>query len=411
MTRICLALVVSLIAGVRTVAAQDRLFVGAREVGAAGHFGADLGPASDVLQYPRFGGERYVHVPGTGVIDLRTGVAKQVGEGFAVAYDRARPRIFVGRSDGVWAVDVSTSWSFLILPADVAGLASCVHATSADVLLCAFARPDGQHDIVRSGPSGPVLVSTTRFADAFLMNWVVTPDASRVYLLHCARTFGGAPPYFCMQRDIAMVDVATGVVRTAGGSLVAVFSTTELVWDEVHDRLFAVSYGLGAGVDVFTRDLVQVGSAVTSGDCRDLAISPHTGRIYLNIVRYHYGVEKATLSAYDAATLDPLELGETRTTTAACPVTLVTAPGRPRGVQATVSGHDVFLTWVNIGAASSFVLDVGFAPGRTDLSLFVGPEPFARFSGVPPGTYYMRLRGGNEVGGGRPSAEVVVRVP
>ena len=57
-----------------------------------------------------------------------------------------------------------------------------------------------------------------------------------------------------------------------------------------------------------------------------------------------------------------------------------------------------------------FVLDVGFAPGRTDLSLFLGPEPFARFSGVPPGTYYLRLRGGNEVGGGRPSDEVAVRV-
>lgn len=54
---------------------------------------------------------------------------------------------------------------------------------------------------------------------------------------------------------------------------------------------------------------------------------------------------------------------------------------------------------------------MGFAPGRTDLSLFLGPEPFARFSGVTPGTYYLRLRGGNEVGGGRASHAVVVRVP
>jgi hypothetical protein len=79
-------------------------------------------------------------------------------------------------------------------------------------------------------------------------------------------------------------------------------------------------------------------------------------------------------------------------------------------VQATVRGRDVILTWTNIGAASSFVLDVGFAPGRTDLSLFLGPEPFARFSGVPPGTYYMRLRGGNEVGGGRPSGAIAVTI-
>lgn len=125
----------------------------------------------------------------------------------------------------------------------------------------------------------------------------------------------------------------------------------------------------------------MVGSAVTGGARRDLAVSPHTGRIHLNVVSHHYGAGRATLSAYDAATLDPLELGEPRATNA------------------------------NIGAASGFMLDVGFAPGRTDLSLFLGPDPFARFSSVPPGTYYVRLRGGNEVGGGRPTDEVVLRIP
>lgn len=396
-----------LTAGVPPAAAQDRLFVGTREVGAVGHFGADLGPASTLVQYPRFGGERYVHVPGTGVIDLRTGVAKQVGDGFPVAYDRARPRMFVARGDGVWAVDVSTSWSFLILPANVAALAACVHATSADVLLCAFARPDGQHDIVRSSPSGPVLVAITRFAEyPSAASWLVTPDATRAYLAHCARTIGGAPPDFCAERDIAMVDVPTGVVTTTGGSLNVLSSPPTLVWDEAHDRLFA----LGTGVAVFTRDLGLIGSAATGGRCRDVAISPHTGRIYLNVHDYYYSAGWATLSAYNAATLDPVELSEARTTNAGCPVTLVTAPGRPRDVRVTVRGRDVILTWTNIGAASSFVLDVGFAPGRTDLSMFLGPEPSARFSGVPPGTYYLRLRGGNEIGGGRTSNEVVARV-
>jgi len=161
---------------------------------------------------------------------------------------------------------------------------------------------------------------------------------------------------------------------------------------------------------VFTRDLGLIGSLATGGRCRDVAISPHTGRIYLNVHDYYYSAGWATLSAYNAATLDPVELSEARTTNAGCPVTLVTAPGRPRDVRVTVRGRDVILTWTNIGAASSFVLDVGFAPGRTDLSMFLGPEPSARFSGVPPGTYYLRLRGGNEIGGGRTSNEVVARV-
>lgn len=392
-------------ASVPPAAAQDRLIVGSREVGAIGHFGADLGPAPVLPWTPRFGGERYVHDPERGVIDLRTGRTLPLAGGFPVAYDRARPRVFMGRSDGIWAVDVSTSWSFLVLPVSVTGLATCAHATSADVLFCVFLRSDGQHDIVRSGSLGPVHVTTTPFADAFAGNWVVTPDASRIYFKHCAREAGTAPPYFCVEPDLGMVDVATGTVATAG--IFDPAASMELVWDEVHDRVFAV----GTRIDVFTRDLVSLGSAATGGRCRDLAISPHTGRIYLNVHDYYYSAGWATLSAYDAATLDPLELGETRTTNAGCPVTLVSAPGRPRGVQVTVRGRDVSLTWTNIGAASSFVLDVGFAPGRTDLSMFLGPEPFARFSGVPPGTYYLRLRGGNEVGGGRSSNEVVARVP
>jgi len=406
LTRVCLALLVVLIAGVGPAAAQDRLFVGTREVGAIGHLGADLGPAPPLLQYPRFGGNRYVHVPGTGVVDVRTGATLPLVEGFAVAYDRARPRVFLWRSGGIWAVDVSTSWSFLVLPVSVPGLGACVHATSADVLLCTFVRPDGWHDIVRSGPTGPVLVTTTRFADPFGAGWVVTPDAARAYFTHCARTAGPEPPYVCVERDIAMVDVATGAVTTAA-RFDALSPAPNLVWDEVRDRLFAV----GTRIDAFTRDLVPIGSAGTGGRCRDLAVSPHTGRVYLNVYDYYYGASWSTLSAYDAGTLDPLEQGQIRTAHAACAVALVTAPGRPRGVRATVSGRDVVLAWTNIGAASGFVLDVGLAPGRTDLSLFLGPEPFARFSGVPPGTYYLQLRGGNEIGGGRPSPEIVVRVP
>lgn len=395
----------SLLMCARPATAQDRVFVGSREVGAIGHFGGDLGQAPALLWEPRFGGERYVHVFGRGVIDLRTGRAIPLAEGFPVAYDRARPRVYMGRSDGIWAVDVSTSWSFLVLPVSVTGLATCVHATSADVLFCAFLRPDGQHDIVRSGPFGPVLVVTTRFAEfPSSAGWVVTPDASRIYLKPCARSAGSTPPYHCVEPDLAMVDVATGAVSTAGRFDAR--ASLRLVWDDVHDRLFAV----GTRIDVFTSDLVSLGSAATGGRCRDLAISPHSGRIYLNVYDDHFSTSWATLSAYDAGALRPLEPGIMRTAHAACGIAVVTAPGAPRDLQAHVIGRDLALTWTNIGAASGFVLDVGFAPGRTDWSLFLGPEAFARFSGVPPGTYYVRLRGGNEVGGGRSSDEMVVRV-
>ena len=174
-------------------AAQDRLFAGTREIGAFGHFGADLGPAPAWLGFPRFGGDRYVHVFGRGVVDLRTDATLPLGEGFPVAYDRARPHVFLLREDGVWLQDVRTSWSLLVLPGSTAGLTACIHATSADVLFCALARPDGQHDIVRPGLFGYQTVATTRFAGTYPVNWVVTPDASRLYLAHCARATGGPP--------------------------------------------------------------------------------------------------------------------------------------------------------------------------------------------------------------------------
>lgn len=85
--------------------------------------------------------------------------------------------------------------------------------------------------------------------------------------------------------------------------------------------------------------------------------------------------------------------------------------GPPRHLRVTVEGRTASFFWTNVGAASGFMLEIGTAPGRTDLAVGVGVESTVSFTGVPPGTYYVRVRGGNEFGGGRPSAEVRVDVP
>lgn len=200
-----------------------------------------------------------------------------------------------------------------------------------------------------------------------------------------------------------MIEVATGTISTAGR--IDVLADAGLVWDEVNDRLFVVS----DRVDVYAHDLVPIGSAVTGGRCNDLAISSHTGRIYLNVLYRDSLRFWSTLSVYDAGRLRKLEEGDRRSSWD-CGIQVLTAPGAPRDLRASVAGRNVTLTWTNIGAASNFVLDVGVAPGRTDLSLHLGSTPFAIFQGVPPGTYYLRLRGGNIHGGGRPSEEVAVTV-
>jgi hypothetical protein len=49
--------------------------------------------------------------------------------------------------------------------------------------------------------------------------------------------------------------------------------------------------------------------------------------------------------------------------------------------------------------------------GRTDATLYVGPTTQVIFATPPSGTYFVRVRAGKVVGGGRPSSEIRVDVP
>ncbi|MBP7777062.1 MAG: hypothetical protein KA371_08045 [Acidobacteria bacterium] len=92
------------------------------------------------------------------------------------------------------------------------------------------------------------------------------------------------------------------------------------------------------------------------------------------------------------------------------------APRAPTGLASTVTGRAVTLSWNANGppaAITRHVLDAGSAPGLSDIfsGLDVGPQTSFSASGVPPGTYYVRVRAGNFTGLSSPSNEVVVQVP
>lgn len=90
-------------------------------------------------------------------------------------------------------------------------------------------------------------------------------------------------------------------------------------------------------------------------------------------------------------------------------------PGAPQTLGATVQGGAVALTWT-AGSSDAqtvrYVVEAGSAPGLANLATFdVGLQTNLTVPGVPPGTYYVRVRAANYTGSSAPSNEIVVTVP
>jgi hypothetical protein len=89
-------------------------------------------------------------------------------------------------------------------------------------------------------------------------------------------------------------------------------------------------------------------------------------------------------------------------------------PQAPENLEATITGNAVAITWLapsTGGAPTTFVLEAGSGPGLSDLaSVPVGSTTVAA-SGVPSGTYFIRVRAVTAAGIGSASEEIVVTVP
>jgi len=88
-------------------------------------------------------------------------------------------------------------------------------------------------------------------------------------------------------------------------------------------------------------------------------------------------------------------------------------PAPPTGFITQVSGSTVNLSWepgVGGGPVLSYQLEAGSAPGLADLLVTdVGGQALV-VPGVPPGRYFVRVRGLNSSGLGAPSTDAAVRV-
>ena len=90
-------------------------------------------------------------------------------------------------------------------------------------------------------------------------------------------------------------------------------------------------------------------------------------------------------------------------------------PPVPTGLMAQGDGGQVRLSWTSgteAGIATGYRVEAGSAPGLANLAVFDGgPATSVTVDGVPPGTYYVRVRATSWGGASAPSGEIVVTVP
>lgn len=87
---------------------------------------------------------------------------------------------------------------------------------------------------------------------------------------------------------------------------------------------------------------------------------------------------------------------------------LLVAPSR---VVAVVTAGAVQVSWTPPAGAGAFVIEAGSAPGLADLGVIAHAGSVARFTHVPAGTYYLRVKTRTAAGLGAGSDEVVLVVP
>jgi hypothetical protein len=89
----------------------------------------------------------------------------------------------------------------------------------------------------------------------------------------------------------------------------------------------------------------------------------------------------------------------------------IAVPTAPGGLVAQVAGTTVMLTWTAPAGVLGYVLEGGSSTGLSNLARApIGPTPSIVIPGVPPGTYFVRVRAVDATGESAPSNEVVVTV-
>lgn len=406
--------------------AQDRLVLGPTEVVSSGPaFGATIGPSGalegDLAAGGRFG-LLFDHL-------IETATGRRIDYPFPsvwypVAADPARARGFFTRArtpgfgevDSVVMADLTTGALTPVVPvtSPPGRQTDTTARVAVDAGLLFVSRPGSDPAIgemvvvdpaigpssLRVLPVPPVLQFST--------SWTVTPDGTRLL-----RSDGGGTT-----AALVAYDVETGAELSRRSLPAGILSWSDALDGAILVRELDLNGSRETEFTLVNRDLQVLATArvPTWGKCGParLAASARSHRVYtftgdgsIYSVPFQSRLTGVTPGqpGMDVADVDAAIKVNCVT------LRVVSPPAAPRQFRAQVTGAQVALGWQNVGSASRFALDVGFAPGRTDLQVALGPDSRVSFAGVPAGTYYVRLRGGNAFGTGEWSPELQVRVP
>lgn len=402
--------------------AQDRLSIGLYEVVSSGPgFGATIG-LNRALAGQLAAGGRYGLLYDR-LIDRVTGAefdSTTLGLSM-IATDAARPRAFFAHwptnstiPDAIVMADLQTGAITPLMALTGTGpLVTARFAVDTQRLVVSYSGPTGllsEWAVVEvSGATPVVRTVAVPFVPALPAPiWTISPDGTRLYRADTDFASGTSA--------VVAFDLATGAET---GRVPMPTVTPNLEWSAGLDAVIDIRQASSNAVfTAFSRDLQPIGTATmpaTFGCGVQAVVSPATGRAYvLSGGGTYFGQAlEAQLTGALLGTPGPIEVsGLDPAVRGNCgPLHLASPPGAPRRLTASVGAGAVSFAWENVGGASQFTVDVGVAPGRTDLSIPLGPDSKWTIANVPPGTYYARVRGANTFGGGRPSSEVAVVVP
>jgi len=91
----------------------------------------------------------------------------------------------------------------------------------------------------------------------------------------------------------------------------------------------------------------------------------------------------------------------------------VSPPGAPTNFRVVMNGSTGVFSWTapgsnTTGAAASYIIDGGFSPGATAISIPAGTGTSFTITGIPAGTFYIRVRAINAAGSSPPSNELTL---